>query len=811
MDVVLSSENFTSATPAQKQELESSLQSILRSDYKNNLYSMLANYQRILADNTQRKQWPLLHEKLKTLFMCGKAEPLNGPMIGVAVAIRDSDYFQDAAKLVDKKRSMQASLEVLATAWNSILADTGLWMGKTFEPVSKAVVREKCDNDPDTLADFNTDTTRIGRNFFRDVPGPTGLQRVSLPLLEKAWSLKDRPMTVDASGFDSELLAENLDKEKFIPYSKTGGIYIANMGHSIDPEMQNKLVYQLNYRWPNLNPVYPMTVLIDEIVKLGEGVYLGQLVYATKHYSLGAIDLPFIPGERDIELGDPYEPKKQSFWQWLISLFTGKSKHTPSDYGYQNNGYFLMLDPAYAEKIYADDAFPQLRPRAGESGFKELGYPEPLSDTSQTTEDRDWVNGWKEDDELAHKFTSLITETSTQSTDDAKSLLQTGESVLQMLQRISNDISAQTKHEDHLKHFEQLHQLFRSGVAPVVKDGLFQGSGKKGYNTRIDGSELFDWYGEKQTIKGCDNYHGAALNLHWGFSETFLPDREANDEDASLIPGVLSSLFSEETFRGPNLLNMTWHSIGKYIFPWAGKTFEKISPRKLSMLMDESADLKQRYPSRVRDLKYHLASRPHYLLVKKNSKHYWKASSQFTEHTASGSWDDGMNEDDRKFWQELANESCVMGYNTIDKRMLIVDPLMRIADMNYRVPDPVLQQTSEESGSPFVRQGYCFLGMANQDSLLPMNNSNLGNKRVFQFHYRFPMIGGPVPIGYCLDELVEIADGLFLGQLIYSTALDVPFHSSVDSKEYKCQLFGYFLLLDDDWERHRQAIKLDTI
>jgi hypothetical protein len=811
MDVVLSSKNFTSATPAQKQELESSLQSILRSDYKNNLYSMLADYQRILADNTQRKQWPLLHEKLKTLFMCGKAEPLNGPMIGVPVAIRDSDYFQDAAKLFGKKRSMQASLEVLATAWNSTLADTGLWMGKTFEPVSKAVVREKCDNDPGTMADFNTDTTRIGRNFFRDVPGPTGLQRVSLPLLEKAWSLKDRPMTVDASGFDSELLAENIDKEKFIPYSKTGGIYIANMGHSIDPEMQNKQVYQLNYRWPNLNPAYPMTVLIDEIVKLGEGVYLGQLVYATKHYSLGAIDLPFIPGERDIELGDPYEPKKQSFWQWLISLFTGKSKHTPPDYGYQNNGYFLMLDPTYAEKIYADDAFPQLRPRAGESGFKELGYPEPLSDTSQTTEDRDWVNGWKEDDELAHKFTSLITETSTQSTDDAKSLLQTGESVLQMLQRISNDISAQTKHEDHLKHFEQLHQLFRSGVAPVVKDGLFQGSGKKGYNTRIDGSELFDWYGEKQTIKGCDNYHGAALNLHWGFSETFLPDREANDEDASLIPGVLSSFFSEETFRGPNLLNMTWHSIGKYIFPWAGKTFEKISPRKLSMLMDESADLKQRYPSRVRELKYHLASRPHYLLVKKNSKHYWKASSQFTEHTASGSWDDGMNEDDRKFWQELANESCVMGYNTIDKRMLIVDPLMRIADMNYRVPDPVLQQASEESGSPFVRQGYCFLGMANQDSLLPMNNSNLGNKRVFQFHYRFPMIGGPVPIGYCLDELVEIADGLFLGQLIYSTALDVPFHSSVDSKEYKYQLFGYFLLLDDDWEHHRQAIKLDTV
>jgi hypothetical protein len=68
-----------------------------------------------------------------------------------------------------------------------------------------------------------------------------------------------------------------------------------------------------------------------------------------------------------------------------------------------------------------------------------------------------------------------------------------------------------------------------------------------------------------------------------------------------------------------------------------------------------------------------------------------------------------------------------------------------------------------------------------------------------------------VPIGFCLDELVEIADGLFLGQLIYSTALDVSFHSSVHPSAFKYQLFGYFLLLDDDWERHRQAIKLDTI
>lgn len=72
------------------------------------------------------------------------------------------------------------------------------------------------------------------------------------------------------------------------------------------------------------------------------------------------------------------------------------------------------------------------------------------------------------------------------------------------------------------------------------------------------------------------------------------------------------------------------------------------------------------------------------------------------------------------------------------------------------------------------------------------------------------MIGGPAPIGLCLDELVEIADGLFLGQLIYSTALHIPYHSSVDPAQYSYQLFGYFLLLDDIWQHHRKAIRLDT-
>ena len=229
------------------------------------------------------------------------------------------------------------------------------------------------------------------------------------------------------------------------------------------------------------------------------------------------------------------------------------------------------------------------------------------------------------------------------------------------------------------------------------------------------------------------------------------------------------------------------------------------------MLLDESDDLAERYPERVHALKTHLASAPHYTLVEKNKAHYWDAEGVYAQHLKSGAWDRGMSGEDKAFWENEAAAHWVDGHNIQDKRVIAADPLMRIVDMNYRIPDAALQAASAAGPSPFARQGYIFLGVDDRESILPMNNGDGKKKKVFQFHYRFPMIGGPVPIGFCLDEIVEIADGLYLGQLIYSTALDKPFHSSVDPAEYRYQLFGYFLLLDDAWQYHRLAIGLDTL
>lgn len=767
----LSSKNFPSESEQTELALASKLATLMQADYHGDFFALLAGYQRILADNKRRIEWLTINDKLKTLFMCGQVMPLDGPMIGIPLCIRDSDFFRKIVQKSGHDRSLLASLEVMATAWNATLADTGLWMGKTFEPVTRDVVSQKCGDNAEVMAAYNKNVTRIGRNFFRAVAKPNAFQSLGLPAITQAWRLQDRPTSPDASEFSCTLLAANLEKEQAIPYSKTGGFFLADLGKSVVPEMLSKPVYALNYRWTQLHPSFPMTCLVDELVQIADGIYLGQLTYATRHFSLGSIALPFTPSSHQIELGEAYLPRGQN-------------------YGYQNNGYFLMMSPAYADRVYAESAFPQLRPRAGEIGYHAEGFKKSNNVPNA---------------ELQKKFTTLITGASSNADDtDVHELLLAGETVLQMLQRISAKISAQTNPADHLNFFEPLHQLFRSGVAPSVKNGLFQSAAGKGYNVRVEGRLQRDWYGEPEITHGFDYYHGATLNLHGGFNDKFQPDSQSLLSNEEFLSTLLTRQLTANGFALPNILNMIWHNIGKYIFPWAGKSFETISPRKLSMLLDESADLIDRYPARVNELKRYPASMPHYLAVKADAENL--RHGRYAAHLTR-SWDQGMSDEDKAFWQTEANERWLMGYNLQDKRILSADALMRITDMNYRTPDAALQQASETSGSPFQRQGYAFLGVADQQSILPIN----AGRQVFQFHYRYPLIGGPAPIGFCLDELVEIANGLFLGQLIYATALHLPFHSSVDPADYDYQLFGYFLLLDDDWERHRQAIGLDTI
>lgn len=356
MNAYLNSRNF----PGHTDELASQLNGLLEADFSDNFFITLGRWQQILADNRKKELWSGLHDKLSILFKCGSLAVLDGPMIGIPLGIRNSDYCSDTVRSLGQKRSHIASIEWLARAWNITFADTGLWMGKAFEPVPIEVLAQKCGNDERTMAAYNTQTTRIGRNFFREPPDPNFLQEISIPVITPLWDLKDRPMSTDAQLFGGLLIRENLKKEIHIPYSKTGSIYLGDFGKSVLKALNQKKVYQLNYRWPGLNPVFPMTRLLDELVQIDDGIYLGQLIYATRHYSLGSLNIPLFPDLPKIQIGEPYQP--------------GRDPGADEKYGYQNNGYFLMMDSSFAGQVYADDAFPWLRPRPGESGYRELGY-----------------------------------------------------------------------------------------------------------------------------------------------------------------------------------------------------------------------------------------------------------------------------------------------------------------------------------------------------------------------------------------------------------------------------------------------------
>ena len=84
-----------------------------------------------------------------------------------------------------------------------------------------------------------------------------------------------------------------------------------------------------------------------------------------------------------------------------------------------------------------------------------------------------------------------------------------------------------------------------------------------------------------------------------------------------------------------------------------------------------------------------------------------------------------------------------------------------------------------------------------------------GGKQVFQFNYRWKALKNPIPDRYCIDEIVQIADGLYLGQLSYATDWAEPWNPTTPIAKYKYGLFAYFMLMDEDWHARRLRIGWD--
>jgi hypothetical protein len=99
-----------------------------------------------------------------------------------------------------------------------------------------------------------------------------------------------------------------------------------------------------------------------------------------------------------------------------------------------------------------------------------------------------------------------------------------------------------------------------------------------------------------------------------------------------------------------------------------------------------------------------------------------------------------------------------------------------------------------------------FFYIARQADAIGLNKDE---KQVFQLNYRWPKLKTMIPDCYCIDEVVQIADGLFLGRLMYATNLKEAYNPEQDPSVYRYELFGYFLLMDDEWQQIRLRIGFD--
>lgn len=88
-------------------------------------------------------------------------------------------------------------------------------------------------------------------------------------------------------------------------------------------------------------------------------------------------------------------------------------------------------------------------------------------------------------------------------------------------------------------------------------------------------------------------------------------------------------------------------------------------------------------------------------------------------------------------------------------------------------------------------------------------NEDCKGKTIYQFNYRWPKLKTIIPDCYCIDEVVQIAEGLYLGQLMYATEVLKPYDPAVEPSLYKYANFGYFLLMDDEWHQIRLQIGFD--
>jgi hypothetical protein len=147
----------------------------------------------------------------------------------------------------------------------------------------------------------------------------------------------------------------------------------------------------------------------------------------------------------------------------------------------------------------------------------------------------------------------------------------------------------------------------------------------------------------------------------------------------------------------------------------------------------------------------------------------------------------------------------LLGTNTYRKDLDLSLPATAFVERLKVLGMPVEYPDENEKDEDIYVKSFFFIATNG-----PSVREDCHSKEVLQFNYRWPELHTMPPDHLCLDELVRIADGLYLGQLLYSTKLNMPYSPDEEPGAYNYERFGYFMLMDDDWWSIKEFISFDT-
>jgi len=272
------------------------LQEILKEDMKGRKtpLELIHFYSEIL---NKGKSHGKTGEKLDTLFLCGRPPgDMNGFYHGITISLKTG--FDICAVVEDARRKLGIGEgpDILQAIYGRVFSRTSPWAGKSFKKIDQKRLCELTG-----CLKESKEPACLGINSFRQ-ENKNIVNNLSNYLLSAV--------------IDMESLPKPERRQRSWLYAK-GGLFIAQKAFSVDPEHPEKEVTALNYRWESLSNCLPNRLLIDEIVEISEGLYLGKLYYATaqKH------------------LFEEYSPKVQE-----------------KDYKYRNFGYFALMDDTWLQE-----------------------------------------------------------------------------------------------------------------------------------------------------------------------------------------------------------------------------------------------------------------------------------------------------------------------------------------------------------------------------------------------------------------------------------------------------------------------------